>query len=303
MENPIDADLFHALFFGIGAYTTALLNKHFGWPLWSTIPLGGMTAVLVGFIAGLPTLRLRGFYLSLVTLSFPIILGGFIFAFPDFTGGELGLYGIDGISDSKISEYYIVHLIMAVSLLVMWKFTDSGSKIIRVGVILHAIREDEITARASGINTTRYKLLAFATSGFFSGIAGGLYAHYLRVVGPSTIALQFSFEAVLWTIFGGIATIYGAIVGVYIIYPIVLEGLGIFELGAEIRFIVLSLILMCTILYMPEGISIWVLDKIEVKCPRCKLVNITTRRFCRACSAPLHLERKKTKELSVGEGQ
>jgi branched-chain amino acid transport system permease protein len=248
-------------------------------------------AVLVGLLVGVPALRLRGFYLALVTVAFPVILSGIVFIFPDFTGGELGIYGLKRLSSSILGVYYIVNLIMLVSVYIMYKFTDAESKLWRTGVILHAIREDEITARTSGIDTTKYKLLTFAVSGFFAGIAGGLYCHYLRIVGPSTLELFFSLQPILWTIFGGIATIYGAVAGVYILYPLT-ELMGLFEGGDKIRFLLFSLILIFTLLFMPEGITVWVRDKIEVKCQRCKTVNNTFRRQCRACQAPLHLEEK-----------
>jgi branched-chain amino acid transport system permease protein len=289
----------HASFFGVAAYAVALLNIKFGLPPWITILAGSAAAVVIGLIVGVPALRLRGFYLSLVTLSFPIILSGIILVFPGFTGGELGLYGIGSLASSQILTFYVVTIVMLCSVLAMWKLTDAHSKIVRVGVILHAIREDEITARASGISTTKYKLLAFATSGFFAGIAGGLYAHFLRVAGPSNLDLFFSFQPILWTIFGGIGTIYGAIAGVYILYPLV-EFARYNPVVEQVRFIIFAVILILTLFFMPEGITRWVRDKIEVDCPRCKLINITTRRYCRACRAPLHLEKEKSNDGKEG---
>ena len=285
-------NLGQALFFGTGAYVTAAFNIYLGLPPWITIPLGGICAVLVGLVAGLPALRLRGFYLSLVTLGFPIILMGLIYVFPDYTGGEMGLYGVERLSHSAAVNYYLVTVITIVALLLMWKFTDSTSKIIRTGLILYAIREDEISARVSGINTTRYKLLAFGVSGFFAGIAGAIYAHYMRIAGPSNLDLFFSFEAIIWTIFGGMATIYGSVVGVFILYPLV-EFVRLCQWGDQFRYILLASVVIVTLLFMPEGISVWVRDKIEVKCPRCKVVNITTRRLCRACRAQLHFQKDK----------
>jgi branched-chain amino acid transport system permease protein len=283
-------NLGHALFFGVAAYTVAFLNLKLGLPPWVTIPAGAAVAVLVGLTIGLPALRLRGLYLSLVTLGFPIVLTGIILVFPAVTGGELGLYGIAELSGTTVSNYYWVLTIMLVSVYLMYKFTDAGSKIIRIGVILHAIREDEITARTSGINTVRYKLLTFAVSGFFAGIAGGLYAHTIKMSGPSTLELLFSFYAILWTVFGGLATIYGAVAGTYLLYPVT-EFLRLFQLGESIRFLVMAIVLIVILLFMPEGLSIWVRDKIEVKCPRCKLDNMVLRTSCRACRAALHLKK------------
>jgi branched-chain amino acid transport system permease protein len=277
-----------SLFFGVAGYTVGLLNNHFHLSPWFTIPIGGIAAVLAGIITALPALRLRGFYLALVTLAFPLILMGILFMFPDFTGGEYGLYGIDRISSSLSINYYVINLVMVVSLIIMWKLTDARSKIVRLGVILHAIRDDEVAARVAGINTTNYKLLAFSASGFFAGIAGGLYAHYFRIVGPSTLELFFSFQVILWTIFGGIGTISGAVVGVYFLYPLT-EILSANEFLAVFRHIVFCVILIFTLLFMPEGVTVWVRDRIEEVCPRCKVTNAAFRKSCRACSAPLHL--------------
>jgi len=274
----------HALFFGVAAYTTALLNTHLGWQPWATIPIGALAAVISGVLMCLPALRLRGPYLSLVTLAFPLILLGIIFSFTDFTGGELGISGLDRISESKTVDFYVSALVMIVSVFIMWKLTDARSSLVRTGLIFHAIREDEIAARASGINTIRYKLLAFAVGAFFAGIAGGFYAHFMRIAGPSTLELALSFQAIIWTVFGGIVSIYGPFVGVYLLYPL-MEFLRVVP---EVRYIIFAGIVILILLFMPEGIAVWIRDKIERQCPRCKLSNVAWRRTCRACSASLH---------------
>jgi branched-chain amino acid transport system permease protein len=205
----------HALFFGVGAYSSALMFKYLGWQPWATIPIGGLVATLTGVVTCLPALRLRGPYLSLLTLAFPIMLLALISAFKDVTGGEYGIWGLPPLAGSRVSEYYICFIVMSVVLFIMWKLTDS-----RIGLMFHAIREDEIAARVLGINTIRYKLLAFAIGGLVAGIAGGFYVHVLGVASPSTLALTMSFQAVIWVVFGGITSIYGAVVGVYILYPL-----------------------------------------------------------------------------------
>ena len=106
--------------------------------------------------------------------------------------------GIKRITNSLLGGYYLHVIAMLVLCFVMWKITDSNT-----GIIFHAIREDELAVKASGINTTRYKLLAFCLSGFFAGLAGGLYAHYMRIAGPSTLEVSLSFTVVIWAIFGG----------------------------------------------------------------------------------------------------
>jgi branched-chain amino acid transport system permease protein len=232
----------------------------------------------------LPALRLRGPYLALVTMAFPLILMGIIFANTQFTGGELGISNIDRISDSRTTDYYISVVVMLVSVFIMWKLTDTRSGLVRTGLILHAIREDEIAARASGINTIRYKLFAFIVGGFFAGIAGALYAHFMRIAGPSSLDITLSFQAIIWTVFGGIVSIYGAVVGVYILYPLT-ESLRVIS---EFRMLIFAAIVIVILLFMPEGIAVWIRDKMERECPRCKLTNGWWRRTCRACSASLY---------------
>ena len=268
----------HALFFGVGAYISALLNHYVHVPPWGSIPLGAVAAVLTGLIIGIPCLRLRGSYLALTTLAFPIILIGIIFAFPDFTGGENGISGLTRIARSKVTSYYIIAGIMIILCTIMWLITDSNT-----GIIFHAIREDEIAVRAGGINTTRYKLLAFSLSGLFAGIAGGLYAHYMRTVGPSTLEPALSFQVVIWCIFGGAITIYGPIGAVFILYPL-LNFLYFFE---DYRILIFACIILIIILFMPNGLLPFVRDKIEKECPRCKLRNVAWRSTCRVCTASL----------------
>ena len=279
-------NLGHGLFFGVAAYGAAFLNIHLNLSPWLTIPIGALGAVGIGMAVGLPALRLRGFYLGLVTLAFPVIASSLLFVFPQFTGGEVGVSGVAPLAESRVMAYYVIVVVFAVSVLAMWKFTDPRSKVIRVGVILHAIRQDEITARASGINTVHYKLLAFAVSGFFAGIAGGLYAHLIRVVGPGLFDLFFSFQVILWTIFGGMGTIYGAVAGVFILYPAI-EFMGLSSEAEEFKVVTFAGILILTLMFMPEGLATWIIDKIETRCLRCKVTNFSARKHCRACGAEL----------------
>jgi branched-chain amino acid transport system permease protein len=268
----------HALFFGVGAYSAALLNKYVGIPPWTTIPLGALGAVLAGLVIGIPCLRLRGTYLALTTLAFPIILMGIVFALPDLTGGELGISGIARLAQSRVASYYIAVVVMLGLCTIMWKITDSNT-----GIIFHAIREDELAVRAAGINTTRYKLLAFCLSGFFAGISGGLYAHFMRIAGPSTLEVSMSFQVVIWAIFGGVATIYGPVGAVFVLFPL-MEFLRFWQ---DYRILMFACIVLLILLYMPDGLFRWLLDKIEKECPRCKIRSVATRKTCRVCTASL----------------
>ena len=269
----------HALFFGVGAYGTAMLNQKLGLPPVATIPLGALAAVLAGLIIGIPCLRLRGTYLALTTLAFPIILLGLVFAFPDLTGGELGISGLTRIARSRVVNYYVIVPIMLVLVFIMWKITDSNT-----GIIFHAIREDEVAVRSSGINTTHYKLLAFCLAGFFAGIAGGLYAHFMRIAGPSTLEVSMSFQVVIWSVFGGVVTIWGPVGAVFILFPL----LEFLRFWPEFRMLMFAVVIMLILLFMPQGMLPWLRDKIENECPRCKIRNIATRKVCRVCNAEMH---------------
>jgi len=262
----------HALFFGVGAYGAALLNLHLDLPPWASIPLGALGAVLAGLIVGIPCLRLRGTYLALTTLAFPIILMGIVFAIPEVTGGELGISGIDRL-------VRIAVIVMVVLVVIMWKITDSN-----MGIIFHAIREDEVAVRASGINTTRYKLMAFCLSGFFAGMAGGLYAHFMRIAGPSTLEVSMSFQVVIWAVFGGVVTIWGPVGAVFILFPL----LEFFRFWPEFRMLLFAIVILLILLFMPQGLLPWIRDKIENECPRCKIRNVATRKSCRICATSMH---------------
>ena len=268
-------NLGHGAFFGASAYTSAILSSKVGLPVWVTIPMGAIAGVIIGVVVAIPALRLRGPYLAIVTLAVPVILQGVVFLFPEFTGGELGLFGLPSISDSPIFRYHFCLVMMLISVGIMWKLTDTRSRLIRTGIIFCAIREDEISARTTGINTVKYKILAFALSGFFAGISGGLYAHTMKVVGPTTLEFIFSIYPLIWTIFGGPGTIYGPVIGAYLLYFLSTQLLVIVP---EIRMALFTAIIIVMILFMPEGITRWVRDKLEIRCPRCKIINAVNKK-------------------------
>jgi len=271
----------HALFFGTGAYASTIASIKLGFPPWLGVCLGAVIAALTGFGVGFVCLRLRGSYLSLATLAFPLILIGILFAFPDYSGGELGIGGVRSLAVSRTANYYIIAVLMLLLVFGMWKIADS-----KFGLVLHAIRDDEVAVRASGINTTRYKLTVFAISAFAAGIAGALYAHFLRVAGPSTLEVALSFQVVIWGIFGGVATIYGPVSAVFILYPLT-EWLGSFKAFGELRLLIFAVIVLLVLLFMPRGLTPWVRDKVETQCPRCRQRNASWRAACRLCAAPL----------------
>lgn len=174
--------------------------------------------------------------------------------------------------------------VFLLSLLFLWKLANS-----RVGLFFHAIREDEVAVRMVGVNTVRYKLLAFAVSAFFAGLAGGLHAHYLRVAGPDSLSLFNSIQPVIWSVFGGIATIYGPVAGTFLLFPL----LEVLRVAEELRMLAFALLILLVMRFLPQGVVRGVLERLEEECPRCKVKNAFTRKVCRACGVPLHLREVK----------
>src|SRR5262245_9300031 len=279
----------HALFFGAGAYTSALLSLRLGISPWLTVFAGAAVAMLFGFLVGYLCLRLRGSYLSLATLAFPLIALGLLFAFPDFSGGELGISGLRRLMPTPTGNYYVAAISMLVIVFGLWALADS-----KFGIVLHAIRDDEVAARASGINTLRYKMSVFAISGAAAGFAGALFAHYLRGAGPTTLEVALSFQVVIWGIFGGVATIYGPVAAVFLLYPLT-EWLGSFKAFGELRLLIFAVIVLLVLLFMPRGLAPWVRDKLETQCPRCKQRNGAWKSVCRLCGAALKAHASQSK--------
>ena len=281
----------HALFFGAGAYASGLLSLKLGITPWATIWAGAAVAALFGFASGYLCLRLRGSYLSLATLAFPLIALGLLFAFPDFSGGELGISGLRRLAVTPMANYYLAVASMLVIVFGLWALADS-----KFGIVLHAIRDDEVAARASGINTLRYKLAIFSIAAAAAGFSGALFAHYLRVAGPSSLEVALSFQVVIWGIFGGLATVYGPVAAVFLLYPLT-EWLGSFKTFGELRLLAFALIVLLVLLFMPRGLAPWVRDKIEVQCPRCKQRNGAWKSICRLCGAPLQAQVSRPERL------
>ncbi len=271
----------HALFFGGAAYASAIINTRFGIPPLLTIPLGALITGGVGVLVGWLCLRLRGAYLSLVTLALPIILVSLLFAIPEYSGGELGIRRVEQITRDRTLNYYMAVGLMLISCFALWKIGNS-----KTGLLFHAIREDQVALRAAGINTTRYKLMAFAISGIVAGLAGAFYGHFMRSVGPAVLATQLSFEAVIYGVVGGMVSIVGPVAAVFILYPLT-EYLADFEMFQEFRLLIFAVVVLLVLLFMPRGFVPWFRDKVETVCPRCKNRNTFHRHDCRVCGADL----------------
>lgn len=233
------------LFFGVAAYMSAGLNLFFGLPPIVTIPVGGAFGVLVGLVAAIPSLRLKGPYFAIISLVFPGILAGVIYMYPAITGGDAGLYGLTPISADIIVTYYASTILALASILLLVRLVSS-----RIGLIFKSIRDDEDTAEASGINTTRYKFLSFAISGFFAGIAGGFQAHQLMSISPFVFNTSYSFTAILSASLGGVGTIFGSLAGAYLT-AFLNESLRSL---VQFRVLISAIVMILVFRFLPEGL-------------------------------------------------
>lgn len=244
----------HAGFMSVGAYASALFTLNSGLPISVAFPLSiliaGVVAVIFGILIGIPALRLKGDYLAIITLGFGEIIKVLINFF-DFTGGARGLRGIPRVVDksSGISVEF-VKFSYAFFLAVLTIYLITAFIRSRHGRAVIAIREDEIAAEASGINTTYYKLLAFVMAAFFAGVAGALYAHHLGVLNPAKFDFNYSVEILVMVVLGGMGSITGSVVSAIAltILPELLRGFS------DYRMLAYSVILILVMLFKPTGL-------------------------------------------------
>ncbi len=233
----------HAGFMAVGAYTAALFTINSGIPIAIGFPialvLGMIMAGIFGFLVGVPALRLKGDYLAIITLAFGEIISILLRTF-SFTGGALGLSGI-----KRMTTFPYTYACFALSLVVMITFMFS-----RHGRAILAIREDEIAAEATGVNTFKYKMIAFVMSAMFAGLAGGLYAHFQGNLAPEKFNYNYSIDIMVMVVFGGMGSISGSIISA-IVLTLLPELLRSFSLYRMIIYATLLIILM---LFRPEGL-------------------------------------------------
>ena len=236
----------HAGFMLVGAYTAALFTKSSGLPLEVALPIGlllaGLVAAVFSVVIGIPALRLRGDYLAIITLGFGEIIR-VVANNLDFIGGAQGLSGIPSPDKLTLFLYSSVLVILAVFLM----FTFGRS---RHGRAVISIREDEIAAESSGVNTTYYKLMAFVLAAFLAGIAGGLYAHHVGMVDPSKYDFNRSVEFLIMVVLGGMGSITGSIISATVL-TILPQMLTDFD---RYRMLIYSLILIVVMLFRPTGL-------------------------------------------------
>jgi len=257
----------HAGFMAVGAYASAFFSVTYGKAVESSfaflgetiatstvlliaIVIGALVAAFMGLIVGIPSLRLKGDYLAIVTLGFAEIIRIVILNI-DTVGGATG-YQVPGYAN-----FFWIGIFAVITVVVIHNIVKSDT-----GRALISIREDELAAEAMGVNTTRYKVTAFVIGSAFAGVAGVLFAHYNRFLSTNDFQFIKSFEIIIMIVIGGMGSMTGAILGAIIVtlLPELLRQLPDIQIGAttfrfaDLRLVIFALILIFTMILRPQGI-------------------------------------------------
>lgn len=236
----------HAGFMAVGAYAGAIFWKGAGAGLPESVSLvlglvvAGLVAAVFGVIIGIPALRLKGDYLAIITLGFGEIIRVCIINLPDLTGGTPGLMGIP-----KYSTFTVVYIAVILTCVLIHMMMKS-----RHGRAILSIRENEIAAEACGIHVTYYKVLAFAVSAFFAGIAGALYAGFQGLLVPGSFNFMASINILVMVVLGGMGSMIGAIIAAAVLtaLPLALQAFNTY------RMVIYSVLLIATMIFKPSGL-------------------------------------------------
>ncbi len=236
---------------GVGAYTAALLNTKMGMPFWVTLPAAIVMAGIFGAIVGLPSFKVRSHYLAIVTIGLSEVINIILVNEDEVTGGALGISRIQmpnffGIPIDNDERYYYIVLIMVVLGFLIARQIVSN----RIGRSLRAIRDDFQAARAMGVNTGYYQILAFVISAAYAGAAGALYAHLNTYISPDIFEFKSALFVMTLTLIGGMGNLWGSIVG-GLMLPLLQEYLRVIE---DWQLVAYGVAIMVIVLYLPGGV-------------------------------------------------
>jgi branched-chain amino acid transport system permease protein len=245
-------NLAHAGFMAIGAYTLGILTVDHGVPFWIAFALAGAFTALVGWPLGLVSLRLKGHYFSIFTLCVGYILFLVIEKWESLTHGTVGIIGIPAPSpvfgltfDTPIRLYYLVFFFLVIGVWAMHRIVHS-----LLGRTFMAIRNGDELAEALGINLMRNKVLAFVLSVFYAGLAGALYAGFVRFLGPDIAGAHHTFDMTMYMLVGGLGTLAGPLLGALAV-PWIEQTLQFLQ---DYRFIVFGPLLIVLVIFLPHGV-------------------------------------------------
>lgn len=239
----------HNGLFAIGAYATAIATTWFGWPSLLAIAGGILITCIIAFVVGIPTLRLRGYYLAIATMGFGFIVEALIRT--QYFGGSSGISGIPPLTilgysfNTDRSYYYLVWIIVFILVMVCLRIGDTA-----LGRSMRAVHTDEEAAACMGVNVAKTKIQAFVFSAALAALAGSLYAHYGSVISPNSFNIMLSVKLLLMLFLGGAGSVYGGLIGALILFalPEFLGHLERLELALE------GLAFMLILIFLPGGL-------------------------------------------------
>lgn len=247
----------HAGFLALGAYFTAILGTRVEWmPCLAVLPLAGIFTGIVGFLLGIPILRLKGFYIAMATLAFGVVVSEIILQWSSLTNGDNGLNVpravIGGFTFD--SDYKLYYLIVSVTIIL----TLLAKNLVKgyIGRAFIALRESDVAAQTIGIDLAKYKTIAFAVSAFYTGVAGGLFAYLITFLSPDAFTLELSVDFIAMIVIGGMGSILGSIIG-----AVILTGMQQILAGLlDLQILIFGISLIVFMIFMPRGISGMIFD-------------------------------------------
>ena len=247
----------HAGFLAIGAYFTAIIGTSLEWmPCILVLLLAGIFTGIIGFLLGIPILRLKGFYIAMATLAFGVVVSEVILQWSSLTGGDDGFSvptaTIGGFAfDTDYKLFYLI-ITVTIVLTVLAKNLVNGY----IGRAFLALRESEVAAQTIGIDLAKYKTIAFAISAFYTGVAGGLFAYLITYLSPDAFTIELSVDFIAMIVIGGMGSILGSIIGAVILTGMqqILSGL------LDLQILIFGISLIVFMIFMPKGISGMIYD-------------------------------------------
>jgi branched-chain amino acid transport system permease protein len=254
-----------AAFMGVGAYTVAILSTRVGLPLWVNLPAAGVVTTFVGIMVGTPSLRLKGFYLAMSTLAAEFLLEYVFKNWESMTQGIQGLFitppQIFGMPINNDRVFYF----LSVTLAILGVIGTRNLFRTNVGRAFIAIRDRDIAAELIGIDVFKYKLVSFAISSFYAGVAGGLWCYYMTIINPEAFQLSISIDYVAMIIVGGMGTLWGSVYGaafvvllpeaIQRIMEVLQPVLHMEYTFAAFKQIVFGFIIVVFLIFEPKGLS------------------------------------------------
>jgi branched-chain amino acid transport system permease protein len=239
----------HAGFFAIGAFTAAILSTH-GWPFWLDVPAGALLAAAAGLIVGIPVLRLTGPYFAIATLAFGLLVAD-VLSTADWAAGRTGIAvnapTLGGYTFTSVTFFWVVLLVLVIGVFLAYNLREGAT-----GRAFAALRDSEPAAQASGIDLARYRVIAFAISALYGGIAGGLFAHWELYINASSFDLSLSILFIAMIVVGGLDSVAGSVIGAAFLTATqeALQNAGHPELANPLY----GAVIVVTLLFIPRGL-------------------------------------------------